>query len=319
MKTTDRNVQATVVADSIAPSGIRLTTMLLTYPTIIHQDILTHRTMYKLNVDEELPLWLELDSNKSTNSNRAKPTKQVLYEVWSNPFCPVRFPKRATTMHSSKGYLSGARHWVARQAWLKLRYVALAGAITLMKIGAHKQIANRLLMPWLYTTLVVTAIDKWWLHFFSLRAHYAAQDEVQQVATLAQQEYTIHTPDKLGLGDWHLPFVSETERYQYTEESGIALSVARCARTSYARSHAEMLARARMGATHEDLDLFKRLDVQTPEHAGPKEHQAQAMSSPTYVSGTLVGWHQLRHHDAMAQRLRRLYQLPHPEHGTALA
>lgn len=316
---TDHNVQATVVTDSIAPSGIRLTTMLLTYPTIIHQDILTHRTMYKLDVGEE-PLWMELDSNKSTNSNRAKPTKQVLYEVWSNPFCPTKFPKRAASMHSSQGHLEGWRHQVSRFTWLKLRYGAIAGAIILMKLpGVHKQIANRLLMPWLYTTLVVTAIDKWWLHFFNLRAHYAAQDEVQQVAKLAKDAYTISAPDKLALGDWHLPFVAEHERYQYTEESGIALSVARCARTSYARSHAEMLARARMGATHEDLDLFKRLDVQTPEHAGPKEHQAQAMSSPTYVSGTLVGWHQLRHHDAMAVRLKRLYQLPHPEHGTALA
>ncbi len=298
----DRNVQATIVADSVAPSGVRLTTMLLTYPTIIHQDILTHRTMYKLDTDASL----ELDSNKSTNSNRAKPTKQTLFEVWSNPFCPTQFPQRATTMHSSKGYLSGARHWMARQAWLKLRYVALAGAISLMKIGVHKQIANRVLMPWLYTTLVVTAVDQWWEHFFSLRAHYAAQDEVQQVAHAAQNAYEKSRIDVLREGAWHLPFLSAEERWKYPEETLIALSVARCARTSYARSHAEMMARATSGDIQSDLDLFSRLNGQTPEHAGPKEHQAQAHNDVQHTSGTLHGWTQLRHHPAMRERLYRL-------------
>lgn len=289
------SVQATVVEDSIAPSGIRLTTMLLTYATMVHQDFLTHRTVYKLNVGDE-PVWIELDSNKSTNSNRAKPTKQVLYEVWRNPFCPTRFPKRAASMHSSKGYLTGWKHTVARHVWLKARYVALAIAMLLMLIGVHKQIANRLLMPWTYTTLVMTAIDAWWQHFFDLRAHYMAQDEVQEAAREAQLAYAGSVPKVRPEGDWHLPFISGRERDTWPLAMLLCISVARCARTSYAPSHQEMLDRAWNTPITSDMQLYReRLHPMKPEHAGPKEHQAQSRNDPNHQSGTLVGWDQLRH------------------------
>lgn len=284
------HVQATVVADSVAPSGVRLTTMLLTYATMVHQDILTHRTIYKMKVGE----WAEIDSSKSTNSNRAKPTKTVLQEVWKTPFCPVRFPRRSVTMHSSRGYLSGWRHHVARHLWLKARYVALLIALLLMWTGVHKQIANRLLMPWTYTTLVMTAVDEWWQHFFTLRNHYAAQDEVQDVASKAHLAYIASRPRKLAKGEWHVPFVSI---YELVESDMVKLSVARCARTSYASSynHIDMIHSAMTRPQLEDFGLFHRLMVQDPAHDGPREHQAQAHDDPNYRSGNLHGWEQLRH------------------------
>lgn len=298
-KTQSGMVQATVVEDSIAPSGVRLTTMLLTYATMVHQDLLTHRTMYKLkahNGDDESVVWMELDSNKSTNSNRAKPTRAVLSEVLHNPFCPAKFPVRAATMHSSRGYLVGWRASVARQLWLKARYVALFIALLLMWVGVHKQIANRLLMPWTYTTLVMTAVDAWWEHFFRLRNHYMAQDEVQDVARTAHIVYHLNAPTQLQEGEWHMPFIDEHERSQYTTNYSLMLSVARCARTSYASDHETMMRVALVRDPLEDTELFYRLATQTPEHAGPKEHQGCAHSDPNHVSGTLVGWDQLRHH-----------------------
>jgi hypothetical protein len=299
--------EATIIADSIAPSGVRLTTALLTYPTMVHQDFLTHRTVYKYDTANG-PEWGELDSNKSTNSNRAKPTKQVLREVWKAPFCPTRFPKRAVTMHSSKGYVDGWRNTVARQIWLKTRYVILLAALLLMWLpGVHKQIANRLLMPWTYTTLVMTAVDTWWEHFITLRYHYAAQDEVREAAALFHAAYRVSTPNVLMDGEWHLPFLTYAERYQVAlaEDERIMLSVARCARTSYARTHEEMVTVGAKRPHADDLDLFMRLAVQIPEHAGPKEHQARAHSDPNHRSGTLHGWDQLRHTTALAGIERR--------------
>jgi hypothetical protein len=291
--------------------------MLLSYWTMIHQDILTHRTMYKLTL-EETDRWLELTANKSSNSNRAKPTRQVLREVWRTPFCPSRFPARAVTMHSSRGYLSGWRHHVARFFWLKSRYIMMALALVLMCLpGVHKQVANRLLMPWTMTTLVITAVDTWWLHFFSLRDHFMAQDEVQDVAGLAHAEYLSHAPQYLREGEWHLPFISDEDATKWPLSMRLVLSVARCARTSYAPSHREMLERATWGATiYDDMQLYRtRLHGMVPPHDGPKEHQARALSDPTYQSGTLVGWSQLRH-DAEGIRLLDAECQPlHQEHA----
>jgi hypothetical protein len=303
-------VQATIVADSMAPSGVRLTTMLLTYWTAIHQDILTHRTMYKMTADEA-EICLELTANKSTNSNRAKPTRQVLREVLSNPFVPTRFPKRSITMHSSRGYLEGWQAIAARRLWLMARYIAIILALALMWLGVHKQIANRLLMPWLHTTLVITAIDRWWQHFFTLRTHHTAQDEVQDVAKLAEAAFLSHTPTQLAVGEWHLPFVSECERYKWSEGPCIELSVARCARNSYALSHEQMLEVGYARDVAEDFSLYARLDDMWPPHDGPKEHQAMAHSDPTYISGTLLGWVQLRH-SSMAATPRSAYDACQP-------
>lgn len=311
----DAQPQATIVADSLAPSGVRLTTMLLTYWTMVHQDILTHRTMYKMTVDE-VDRWLELTANKSTNSNRAKPTRQVLQEVWSHPFVPTRFPKRSVTMHSSKGYLDGWRHQVCRFVWLKARYIALFVALVLMYVGCHKQIANRLLMPWTMTTLVITAVDTWWVHFFNLRDHFMAQDEVQQVANLAHKSWWGSAPENLRGGEWHLPFISELERDTYNLDQCIAASVARCARTSYARTHEEMIQRATDGSLPDDIQFYAtRLHGMVPPHDGPKEHQAVAHVNRTRVSGTLFGWVQLRHCEPMTERLKAVCQPPHPVHA----
>lgn len=299
--TKDRHmqVQATIIEDSLAPSGVRLTTMLLTYATMIHQDILTHRTMYKMTADEA-ELCLELTANKSTNSNRAKTTRQVLREVLSNPFVPVRFPQRANTMHSSRGYLEGWQATVAKRLWLMARYIAIITALMLMWLGVHKQIANRLLMPWTYTTLVITAVDVWWDHFFTLRTHHTAQDEVQDIAKAAMQQYTTHQPSQLAVGEWHMPFVTAAERTHWSTGPALELSVARCARTSYALSHEQMKEIAYARDTVSDFELYARLDAMWPPHEGPKEHQAMAHSDASHVSGTLFGWVQLRHSDMAA-------------------
>jgi hypothetical protein len=170
--------------------------------------------------------------------------------------------------------------------------------------GVHKQLANRLLMPWTMTTMVMTAVDVYWEHFMSLRDHYMAQDEVQDVAHAFANAYTLSTPDVLVEGEWHLPFIDETD-YQYVHDLYIGdqklitllqLSYARCARTSYAPDH-ETLLTARFDYAS-DISLCNRIIVQKPAHDGPREHQAQAHSDPNHRSGNLHGWDQLRHHPA---------------------
>jgi hypothetical protein len=150
---------------------------------------------------------------------------------------------------------------------------------------------------------VMTAVDVWWQHFMNLRDHYMAQDEVQEAASLFTAVYTMSEPDILAEGDWHLPFVTEAERYKWPEDMLLMLSLGRCARTSYASDHAAMLQLAGQREIHEEMQFARRLLVMKPEHAGPKEHQAAAHVDPDHRSGTLHGWDQLRHHPASTMLL----------------
>ena len=76
------------------------------------------------------------------------------------------------------------------------------------------------------------------------------------------------TPKKLGVGQWHLPYVNLDEEINLNLEILKKISVARCARVSY---------RAFDGTPspiEKDLELFDRLLVSQPLHASPAEHQA---------------------------------------------
>ncbi len=279
-------VYARVIEDSVAPSGIRLTTMVVKFANIVKQDLWTHRSISKY-----ADLSYNLDVSRSTNSNRAIPTKRIIREVLHNPFVPDKWPKRSAQMHSAQGYHTGIRAVLMRHTWLKMRYVAIASALVLQWLGCHKQIANRLLDQWQYTTAIFTATEEWWLHFFALRNHYAAQDQVQDIANLAQVVYTFSAPTYLRSGEWHLPLVTKEERAALDIATCIKLSIARCARTSYAVTVSNEPA-----FTHEeDILLHDRLVSQVPEHSGPLEHQARALRDPTVLSGNLRGWEQFRH------------------------
>jgi Fe-S-cluster formation regulator IscX/YfhJ len=306
--TADKNgASATIIADSMAPSGIRLTTMLVTYANIIKQDLWTHRSVSKnTSIDDSY----NLDVSRSSNSNRAIPTKKIIREVLRNPFCPARFPKRSVSMHSAQGYHTGITAFAMRHIWLKLRYIMILAALTLQWLGCHKQIANRLLDQWQYTTAVFTATDEWWQHFFTLRNHYAAQDQVQDIAQCAHNVYNISEPRPVSVGGWHLPFVDPRSFEDYLPNSvestfealilcWIKLSVARCARLSYTSD------RLLRYPFQDDFDLHDRLVIQSPEHAGPREHQAMAVANPDYRSGNLRGWTQLRHSELGAAMKRR--------------
>ena len=61
----------TVVADSINQHGDRLTSLVLTYPRIIHAEMLTHRMF-----------------SRNASSSRAVPVQKMIEAVNNNTFCP---------------------------------------------------------------------------------------------------------------------------------------------------------------------------------------------------------------------------------------
>jgi len=270
-------IEAKIVADSVGPNGVRLTTFVLTYPRFIHAEFMTHRVF-----------------SRNASSSRAIPVKKQIQMINDNPAIPLAFTKNKAGMQGGEALVDDA-HEKAVQAWLLGRDEAVKVADLLADLEVHKQYANRVLEPWAHITVVCTATD--WDNFFALRCHEMAQPEIHALADLMYGEYHTNTPKEIKEGEWHLPFVGdlELECEKIEPRNGfygvpIKKSVARCARVSYLNHEGHM------PTLQQDLELYERLLGSEPIHASPAEHQAQALSADkgSYHLGNLRGWLQFR-------------------------
>jgi hypothetical protein len=152
-------------------------------------------------------------------------------------------------------------------------------------IDLHKQLVNRLLEPFAWITVIVTATD--WTNFFTQRCHPDAQPEIKHIADLMLAAYRASVPGLVGAGRWHLPLIADDER-PLPDELLCRLSVARCARVSYLthdgkRDHAR------------DLELYERLlGGGANGHWSPFEHVATPAADPAAPSANFRGWEQFR-------------------------
>lgn len=271
-------IKAEIVADSLAPSGVRLTTFVLTYPRFIHSEFLTHRTF-----------------SRNASSSRAIPVKKSIQMVKDNPVIPLAFTKNKKGMQGGAA-LDQEAHDKAVAAWLEGRDRAVEIAEKLSDLEVHKQYANRVLEPYAHITVVVTATD--WDNFFALRCHEAAQPEIHALADQMYGQYFLNKPQELAEGEWHLPFVNYKEveleeLEQSVEPRGgprgyLRKSVARAARVSYLNHE------GKKPSFLEDFELYSRLVGSAPIHASPAEHQAMAVGDPNVRSGNFRGWIQYR-------------------------
>lgn len=270
-------ISAKIIADSIGPSGVRLTTFVLTYPRFIHSEFMTHRMI-----------------SKNSASSRAIPCKKTRAMALKDPAMPVSFSKNQAGMQASSE-ISPLKQCVATSLW-RLAGVVMCGFHWILeKLGVHKQHANRILEPWLHMTVIATATD--WDNLFALRCHKMAQPEFQELATLMHYAYETSVAEILKAGEMHLPFVDRRqveieELEQQIEPRGgprgyIRKSVARCARVSYLNHE------GKPASFLDDFNLYSRLLESQPIHASPAEHQAIATRSKK-MSGNLRGWIQYR-------------------------
>ena len=271
-------IKAEIVCDSVAPSGIRLTTFVLTYPRFIHAEFMTHRVF-----------------SRNASSSRAIPVKKSIQMIKDDPVIPLAFTRNKAGMQGGEA-LDGEAHEKAVKAWLEGRDRAVEIAEKLADLEVHKQYANRVLEPYANITVVVTGTD--WKNFFGLRRHSAAQPEIHLLADLMYATYQEGLPLPLANGDWHLPFVRNEELAQLEWQGDldklvnvkdlIKRSVARCARVSYLNHDGTKPEPA------QDEQLYERLVGSAPIHASPAEHQAMAVGDPNIRSGNFRGWIQYR-------------------------
>lgn len=265
--------RAVVLADSIA-QGARLTTLEVEMPRFVLAEFNTHRML-----------------SRNSASSRAIPVEKRIAAVRADPFVPEAFAANQRGMQAGEA-LDPIAQERARQIWLTAAVGACTYAADLAKSGVHKQWANRIIEPYCWHTVIVTATE--WENFFALRCHSAAQPEIRRAAEIMREAMATSTPIESGVGGWHLPLVREDMgdfawARSFAQEHGdgdpgkalAKLSIARCARTSY-------LTHDGLRDPKADLELFEKLLAS--RHMSPFEHAAQVGSRDPDVAGaaTLV-------------------------------
>lgn len=259
-------IEAKIIADSIF-WGNRLTTVQLRYHRYIHGEVMTHRMF-----------------SRNASSSRAIPVMKMLKQVWSDPAMPVHWGANQAGMQA-KTELSGWKLKAAKFAWRTGAKLACVVAWTMNKIGLHKQIANRVLEPWQFIHVIVSATE--WANFFELRNHPDAQPEIQVLAKAIKEAMDSSTPKILAAGEYHLPYVTPDEFNKWGLLDCLKMSTARCARVSYLTHDGKRPSREK------DIELHDMLVVAEPLHASPAEHQATP-SKPEHFSKNFKGWKQYR-------------------------
>jgi thymidylate synthase ThyX len=261
-------IEARVIEDSISPLGDRLTTIECRFHRFILPEVNTHRML-----------------SKSAQSSRAIPIKDRIDEVLNDPAFPVYWGKTQPGMVADEE-LEGDALAEAREVWYEAGRAASDYATYLAKLKVHKQIAARVLEPFLWQTNVMTSTDAGWLNLLRLRDHPDAQPEFRALAVKIREAYEGSTPTPLDYGQWHLPYVTEEERADMALALLQRVSSARVARTSYGNKNGFDFGK--------DLELEERLYSANPRHDAPYEMVATPDADPE-VLGNFKGYAQLRH------------------------
>lgn len=298
-------IHARIVADSINPTGNRLTTWLLRYPRITaHEELLTHRVF-----------------SRNSASSRAIPFSVNVRRILDTPFVPTWWGVKSSGMQAPEDVTPEIREQ-AEAIWLEtLRYCA-EQATRLEALGIHKQMPNRLIQCWSHIEVVLSGTE--FKNFFALRDHPAAEPSLRELAATMRELYVDKLPESCtgttlcatswdsgydlitGTGRyagvfkdpmvaqdaWHLPFVNKGTKHHSDEEgdyyllplvNAIKESVAHCAWVSYGNLEGKEY-------TQEDVErVYTTLLGSQPIHASPAEHVAVACYEP-HRHGNLMGW-----------------------------
>jgi thymidylate synthase ThyX len=254
-----------ILADSGSSAGHRLTTFQITFPRFVLAEFNTHRML-----------------SRNSASSRAIPVEKRIAMIESDPFVPEAFAANKHGMQAGEA-LDEAEQEKCREIWLNAADNAAFHASCLAEMGVHKQWANRLLEPFAWHTVIVTATE--WANFWALRISEHAQPEIRIIASMMRQCFDESVPSHVTQGEWHLPLVGR----EYGDGPNAVLShpdrfvkicVARCARVSY-------LTHEGVRDPEADLALYDRLV--SSGHMSPLEHAARPMTAAELSIGRWCG------------------------------
>lgn len=269
-------IVAKVIAFSICVrTGQTIITYELEYQRFIHAEFMTHR-----------------EFSRNAMSSRAIPIKKMIEQVRNNPAKPVHWGKNQPGMQANEE-LTGLSRKNVELLWEGAAEFAALQAETMDHLGAHKQVANRILEPFQYmkTVMTTTSLVNWnWL-----RDHEDADPTIRALAVaMIEALEAFGEPTVLKAGEWHMPYVNVirdctgkllylkgklpelSQKTQVLEtltlEEALMVSSSCCAQVSY-RLLDETLEKA--------IKVYDRLVNSIPVHASPFEHQATPIAEST--------------------------------------
>lgn len=262
-----------IIADSIYRGGTRLTTFQLKYWRPLLSEMNTHRVF-----------------SRNAASSRAMGFSKRCDQIREELFVPFHWNAEQKGMVGAEEFSEEVKQIInadiQKLANATVNYLEeLDGKIQrITGKSIHKQYLNRYLEPFVPVVQLVSSTD--WDNFFDLRIKPDAQPEIHDVAKVMYELLNCTHPRELGLNQWHLPYVTDTEFDEYGLDVSRKISVARCARVSY---------RAYSGNTklENDLALYERL--LNGKHMSPFEHVAKPDPLCTGNQANYHGWLQLRH------------------------
>lgn len=262
-------IQAKVILDSISPNGDRLTTVEVEMHRFVLAELNTHRVF-----------------SRNSASSRAIPIEKQIKRIREDVAYPVEFGTAQPGMQADTP-LEGFKEALGYKVWKMASLGACGAAYALQKLGVHKQVANRLLEPFMWHKVIISSTE--WDNFLALRDHEMAQPEIASLAYQMRLALDSSTPKQLEYGEWHMPYLTE-EDSMLPPEMQRKISAARCARVSYLTHDGKR-------SVDLDISLFLRLTEADPAHSSPLEHVATPSSEET--KGNFTGWAQLRHYSPL--------------------
>ena len=147
-------IKAEIVAHSVNEQGDELISVMATFPRIILAEVNTHRML-----------------SKNTSSSRAIPFKKMVESIKNDPFIPIAWQKEHKGMQGNDYFQSETGENVHKlvEGWLDARNSAVQIATGLNNSNVTKQLCNRLLEPFMWTTMLITGPRSGWDNFFNLR------------------------------------------------------------------------------------------------------------------------------------------------------
>ena len=269
------SIKCNIIADSISETGKRITTFCVTYPRMIHAELMTHRVF-----------------SRNASSSRAVPIRKMISIALNDIVYPIKYGSNQPGMQSIVE-LDEITSEKVKVIWKDMAEYCAEGVTKLAELGLHKQWSNRPLEWFSNITVLITSTE--WDNFFELRADPDAQPEIHELAIKMREARDSSTPKVLHLGQWHLPYVSEAERNDqfFKLPANVfmlqKISAARCCRVSYLKHDGSL------PNIDDDLALFQRLAGAEPIHASPLEHQATPNYTASHsLEGNFRGWNQFR-------------------------
>lgn len=265
-----------IILDSVSPDGARLTTLTAKYPRFIHAEMLTHRVF-----------------SRNTASSRAIPMAKLRQQVIDDPVIPIHWGRNQPGMQAAEELDTIGRRYCEYE-WQHACAVAVFVHQRLEELGLHKQVANRVLEPFLWTTCLISSST--WDNFLALRRDKDAQPEMQKIAGMIGDALDASKPVVRSV---HLPYWEDDDEdriYYYTSSPSLPttrelakianmrkqVSAARCARISYLNHE---------GVRDIDRDLVFADRLITKRHWSALEHPATACPGQ---HGNFRGWKSYR-------------------------